>query len=580
MRHVLLVWIAATVGAPLAAQEHAGGSQAAAVARSVHRDLSCSSCHIDGGEMERRSPGTAGPVQSCASCHVAALRSYQSGVHATNDSAGRGIPAATCVSCHTAHSVRAAADPASPAHRQRVAGTCARCHVAARAAYDSSVHAVALRRGALNAATCVDCHNSHAVLQPRDERAPTSPLRVSLMTCASCHANVRLTEKHGLPPAVVRDYQQSIHGLSGAIGDRRAANCSSCHGVHDIRPSNDPSSRIHPTNLPATCGSCHVGAGAAFARGGIHHAPSARGHRLVDTVRRMYVATIVVLLGAMLLHNAIDFAGRWRRRRHAAAPHIGNRGAYLRFTQGERIQHWVLASSFMTLVLTGFALKFGWAIPGMPGIWNVTLRAWGHRVAAVVFLALAVYHVGYLLFSTRGRATARALWPRFDRAANVVCCLASCVRLGPPSVSDWRDLVRTVRYSLGRETTPARFGRFSYAEKMEYFALVWGSIVMAVSGLALWFETAFLNRFPYWAIELAATIHLYEAILASLAIVVWHFYFTLFNPDVFPVSRVMFTGLIGAEEQAREHPLDSESAHLPLTSENDRSSTKDELSSK
>lgn len=289
---------------------------------------------------------------------------------------------------------------------------------------------------------------------------------------------------------------------------------------------------------------------------------------------------IVVLVGAMLFHNAIDFAGRARRRRRATPSHVENEGAFLRFTLGERIQHWVLASTFMTLVLTGFALKFGWTLPGVADSWNVVLRAWGHRVAAVIFLALSVYHVGYLLLTTRGRATARALWPRFDRAANVVCCLASCVRLGPPSVSDWRDLVHTVRYNLGREAAPARMGRFSYAEKMEYFALVWGSIVMAVTGLALWFATPFLNRFPYWAIELATTIHLYEAILASLAIVVWHFYFTLFNPDVFPVSRVMFTGQIGAEEQAREHPLDSESPHLTLTSESDRPSTKDEHSSK
>ena len=581
MRSSLLVGILFACASGAAAQDHSGGSQRAALGRSVHRELSCSSCHVGGGEMEGRSPGSAEPVESCVSCHAEARRSYQRGVHATNDREGRGIPAATCVSCHTAHSVRAAADPGSPVHRQRVAATCARCHAGVAAAYDSSTHAAALRRGALQAATCVDCHDAHAAAAPRDDRAPTSALRLSLTTCASCHANVRLASQYELPPAVVRDYQRSIHGLSGAMGDRRAANCASCHGAHAILPARDPASTVHPDRLPVTCGSCHVGAGPTFARGGVHHAPLLPGHRLVDTVRRMYLVMIVALIGAMLLHNGIDFAARLRRRRASRTPTAESpAGEVLRFTVGERVQHWLLVASFMTLVLTGFALQFAWAIPGVAAQTIVSARAVGHRVAAVVFMALALYHVGYLLLTRRGRATARALWPRFSRAADVACCLACCVRLGPPSVSDWRDLVRTVRYNLGRVPSPARFGRFTYAEKMEYFALVWGAIVMAVTGLALWFETAFLNRFPYWAIELATTIHLYEAILASLAIVVWHFYFTLFNPDVFPGSRAMFTGRISAEEQAREHPLDSDSPHLGLTSQGEPSSRKDELSSK
>ena len=578
MRLALMAAAVATLaGERLLAQEggHDGGRQAATLARSAHRTVPCANCHVGGG-MEGEG-GNA--IRSCASCHAKAFREVAVDEHGR--ARERGVPAPTCASCHgRAHQVRAVSDPLSMVHPRRVGTTCGSCHMLAAAAYDSSVHAAAVRGGSTHAPSCISCHGGHAIARARDDRARTSPSRVSLATCATCHANIRLTEKHGLAPAVVRDYQQSVHGLASAIGDRRVANCASCHGTHAIRPSTDPSSTIHPANLGTTCGSCHVGAGAAFARGGVHHAPTVREHRLVDTVRRMYLGTIVILIGAMLFHNGIDFVARLRRRRAFPSTHAANSDAYLRFTRGERVQHWVLAGSFITLALTGFALKFGWTIPGVPGMWNATLRSWSHRIAAIVFMALAVYHVGYLLFTARGRATGRALWPRFNRAADAVCCLASCIRLGPPSVSDWRDLVRTVRYNLGRTATPASFGRFSYAEKMEYFALVWGSVVMALTGLALWFETAFLNRFPYWAIELATMIHLYEAILATLAIVVWHFYFTLFNPDVFPISRVMFTGRIGAEEQAREHPLDSESPHVTLTSESDRPSTKDEHSSK
>ena len=79
---------------------------------------------------------------------------------------------------------------------------------------------------------------------------------------------------------------------------------------------------------------------------------------------------------------------------------------------------------------------------------------------------------------------------------------------------------------------------------------------MIVTGLILWFETPFLNRFPYWAIELATSVHYYEAILAALSIIVWHFYFTIFNPDVFPLSKTMITGEIDREEMERNHSLE------------------------
>ena len=619
-RH-LPVFLALVLASRLAdAQEvhRSAASQAQALAGSVHRSLGCQSCHGEGA-MEMRA--AADPIAACTSCHATAqvmatdnhgtarargnttaptcvtchgshdvlpgsdersrtfpaavngrcggchtpaLRTYGAGVHATAQSGlAAGSPAANCAACHAPHDVRRAADSTSTVSRTGVAATCGACHQQAGADYDVSVHATALRRGSIHAATCVDCHSSHAIRPGRQEDAPTAPLRVALATCGSCHDNVQLTRAHALPP-VVGDYRASFHGLSAALGDRRVANCASCHGIHDIRPSWDPQSRIHPDNTPATCGACHSGVTATFARGGVHHAPDTPGHRFVDVTRAMYAALIVVLIALMAAHNALDFRRRWRDRQAehramaaAASAHTGALpGVYVRFTRNERVQHWVLAGSFVTLVVTGFALKFGWNLPGVAPQTGALLRAWGHRVAAVVLLALGAYHLGYLAFTRRGRATVRALWPRFDRAANVVCCAASCVRLGPPSVSDWRDLVQMVRYNLGRTRNRPRFGRFTYAEKMEYFALLWGTVIMAVSGFVLWFEVPFLNRFPYWTLELATVVHLYEAILASLAIVVWHFYFTIVRPDVFPLSTAMITGTVSMHEMQREHPAE------------------------
>ena len=178
------------------------------------------------------------------------------------------------------------------------------------------------------------------------------------------------------------------------------------------------------------------------------------------------------------------------------------------------------------------------------------------RGAAVLFIGLAVYHLGYLAFTARGRQTLRAMLPRLRGAADAACCVAACFRLGPPSTSDWRSLVQTVRYNLGLARERPQQGRFAYAEKMEYFALLWGGVVMIGAGLALWFEVPFLNRYPFWSYQLATVVHLYEALLATLAILVWHFYFTMFNPDVFPISKAMITGQVTREEMVRDHPAE------------------------
>lgn len=521
---------------------------------------SCVTCHGSHDVLSLRDPlSRTNPVnvnEQCGTCHKSALTTFREGVHAVaggpND-----LDRPTCTSCHTAHNVARPDRDWSTVAPVRVATTCATCHHEAAVQYSGSVHAIATARRAPHGGTCVDCHGGHAIRPAADPSSPTSVLQVAGATCANCHGSVRLTEMHRLPAGVVADFRGSFHGLAGALGDRRVANCASCHGYHEVRPSWDPRSRIAPVNLPATCGQCHTGAVQGFARGGIHHLPRTFGHRLVDLARLMYRMMIVGVIGLMVLHNAIDFFRRWRDRRtlrhHAASAQPFEPRTYQRFTLNERIQHWLLAGSFITLAVTGFALTEGWNVPWVEGQTGATLRAATHRAAAVVFMALAVYHVAYLAFTRRGRHTIRDMVPRVRNAATLVCCAASCLRLGPPSPSDWRTLIHTVKYNLGLTSERPRHGRFTYAEKMEYFALAWGAVVMIGTGLALWFEVPFLNRFPFWSFELATVVHLYEALLASLAIVVWHFYFTMFNPDVFPMSRAMMTGQLTREEMEREH---------------------------
>jgi cytochrome b subunit of formate dehydrogenase len=472
--------------------------------------------------------------------------------------------------------------------------TCADCHKPQMAVFAESIHAVSVDEAKPNAASCVACHGSHDVLAVANPQSPVSRWRVTEATCARCHDREVLSPDRGAPRNFVADYRQSFHGLSAALGDRRVANCASCHSYHAILPSDNPLSTVNRKNLVQTCGACHAGAtGATFATGGVHYNPDVTGFRIVDFVRAMYLMMITLAIGFMLTHNAIDLYGRLRDRfrrkkremakktesgesnsgqpRPSEGEQIGGNKSesslkfepkaetkYPRFTLNERIQHWTLAASFFLLVVTGFALKYTWQAPFLEAQEWALWRGFLHRAAATVFIALSVYHVAFMLLTRRGRDNLRAFLPKFRTVRDILCGCAACFRLGPPSVADWKNLIQIVKYNLGFAPAPPAMGRFNYAEKLEYFGLVWGSTVMIITGLVLWFETPFLNRFPYWGIELATAVHYYEAILATLSILVWHFYFTIFNPDVFPLSRAMITGEIDREEMERNHRLELE----------------------
>jgi cytochrome b subunit of formate dehydrogenase len=123
---------------------------------------------------------------------------------------------------------------------------------------------------------------------------------------------------------------------------------------------------------------------------------------------------------------------------------------------------------------------------------------------------------------------------------------------------DLKDIVGTLRYYAGRTRERPRFGRFSYVEKTEYWALVWGTGVMGLTGVVMWFQDPFIALLTKLGWDAARTVHFYEAILATLAIVVWHLYFVIFNPDVYPMNVAWIKGTITEEEMEEEHPLELE----------------------
>lgn len=187
------------------------------------------------------------------------------------------------------------------------------------------------------------------------------------------------------------------------------------------------------------------------------------------------------------------------------------------------------------LAVSGFALKYPqafWVEWMLDSPVAFLARGYAHRVAAIVFVVLSLYHFYYLFLTRRGRTKLRAM---------------------KPSLQDLRDLGGQMAYYVGLRKKPARLPHFSYAEKLEYLALVWGSIIMVATGVILWFEEQALGWMPKWAWDLSELIHLYEAWLASLSILVWHLYFVMFRPSGHGLSFAMFTGDLTEEEMHHEH---------------------------
>ncbi len=412
--------------------------------------------------------------------------------------------------------------------------TCGQCHSEIAKVYLSSIHGQAMQAGAEDAPFCTDCHGEHLILGPQEAASPVSAARVSSVTCGRCHSDERLEARYNLPADRVPSYATSYHGLALRAGSQTVANCASCHGIHNIFPSTDPRSTVHPANLAHTCGNCHAGAGSRFAIGPVHvRSSSASVHPVVRWIRLIYLVLIPLTIGFMLTHHALDFLSKLLRRR-PLIPQTGEEVA--RMGLHFRIAHWMVAVSFPLLVWTGFALTYpdAWWARAL-GYWEGGISARGglHRIAAVVLMVACVYHVVHLLVSRRDRVILRFLIPARE---------------------DARQLLAVLRYNLGLSDQPPQFGKFSYAEKIEYLAFVWGTLVMAVSGLLLWFNSFTLRHFPKWATDAATAIHFYEAILAALSILIWHFYLTVFDPDVYPMDRSWITGKTSGEHVRHYRP--------------------------
>jgi cytochrome b subunit of formate dehydrogenase len=508
----------------------------------------CEDCHGGAHEVlagdDKKSPVNHSNIPAtCGRCHgqkflmesngesAQAFLSYQESVH------GRAVEngsqkAAVCTDCHGAHEILPASDAKSPIYKASVPVTCGKCHAQIATTFNQSIHGQAIARGNQLAPVCTDCHGIHSIKKHTDPNSPAAEQNLSRDTCARCHEGVRLSQEFGVPGGRVTSYFDSYHGLAAEGGSVVAANCSSCHGVHNILPSSDARSTINKANLDATCGKCHTGVTQQFTLTKVHMDQGLThdtGTVVVRWVRLIYILLIVAVIGAMFLHNAIIWRAKAIAKRRVQNPFM------TRMTVNQRWQHLILLTSFIVLVITGFALKFpnSW-IAEMLGN-GERLRSVVHRVAGVVLIAAGIYHVFYLAMTREGR---KLIWDFAPRPKDVF------------------DAWGTMRYYLGLSKVRPQFGRFNYAEKAEYWALVWGTGLMGVTGVMMWAKVWVGNLTARWWVDVATAIHFYEAILATLAIVVWHFYQVFLDPDVYPMNWAWWDGKMPVEQYRHEHGLD------------------------
>jgi cytochrome b subunit of formate dehydrogenase len=515
----------------------------AVLASSAHADLTCVDCHQDITAIPH---GAHVQPVDCGRCHyVEPLPSPETkrqkhGLHQRiREQHVKGAP--SCAECHGAHDVKPARAADSRVNRRNLPATCGACHRAIARDYLQSIHGAALMRGNPDVPSCADCHPEH----PRDigRHGLAGVARAGVVaTCIACHEDPGLQRRYALPAGRLASYLGSYHGAATELGSSHTANCASCHGAHLILPSSDPRSTINRANLARTCGHCHPGAGVNFAIGTIHLQPSPQRDRAVFWVKVAYLLFIAGLMLSFLSYIGLDLIARVGRRFGPAARHAPGEQEpqFERLTLVQRIQHWVLIASFVTLIITGFPVLFPLS-PISRGVvmalGGVGARAIVHRAAALVLIALVAFHVLYVLFSRRGYWEFRQLLP------------------GP---RDARDIAHMLGFYFGFASTRPAFDRYNYIEKFEYLAVGWGSVAMISSGALLWSPSFTLAVFPKWVMDIALVIHSWEAILAFLAIIIWHMYNVHFNPSVFPMSRIWLTGKIGLHELKENHPLEHE----------------------
>ena len=530
--------------------------------------------------------------KSCGGCHDVNERAES--LHYNRSDPTADAQTADCLSCHLKGAAFAADGTIKKVPAAVTDESCANCHPDVAEGLAQGVHGRRDKKPG-DHPNCITCHGGD----------PHNIVPVSKMTrrdkaalCSSCHRDSARMERYKVSTEAVPSYEAGYHGkYLLRFGDDRSATCTDCHEHHRVLDPANYNSPINRNGITKTCSQCHSGASLSFCMSGANHLwlkmdehPLLRLEHL--SLRVLTYGVLAFLLGLIALDlrrkvfcpQCRPRAGRLAASMVAASlsaltagivmavvgaegaewawtvavgtmalayvvyfiRRIGPKGdpseqTYVRFTASQRAQHIALAASFTVLVLTGMPLRFaevGWShylhllFGGFEG------ARIAHRVAAVVLTGTWIWHGFHLIYLWRKAGFSLRSWTMV------------------PTRKDFADFVDTVKYGLGLRDQPPQYDRFQFREKFDYFAVYWGMPIMVLSGLVLWFPVYFGNTLSQFAFAVAYIAHSDEALLALLAILVWHLYNTHFDPEHFPMSKVWYSGVLTDSEMQREHPVE------------------------
>jgi cytochrome b subunit of formate dehydrogenase len=354
--------------------------------------------------------------------------------------------------------------------------------------------------------------------------------------CGRCHAEEAET------------FFATFHGKVSRLGGEIAAKCYDCHGTHGILPPTEPDSMLSRDNVVDTCGQCHEGSHRQFA-GYLTHATHHDSDRYPYLFWAFWgmTALLVGTLSFALLHTLAWVTrlllNRKEWKAHKAMARRRDQKFYRRFSRAQRTMHLLMMLSFFTLALTGMALKFsymGWAQTTSRLLGGFDSMGFLHRIAAIVLFGVFFAHLTDVV---RRKKASGKTWLQMIA--------------GPDSIifngRDLREFPQSVKWFFGRGPRP-NYGRYTYWEKFDYFAVFWGVAIIGSTGLVLWLPELFTYVVPGWAINVATIVHSDEALLAVGFIFTIHFFNTHFRPDKFPIDPVIFTGRVSVEELKFDKP--------------------------
>lgn len=489
----------------------------------------CARCHREGGQAAIRYQGPEEHIVEKYTMSIHGKGLLESGLTVT----------ATCTDCHSPHKELPRSDPESTVHPTHIAETCGKCHDGIYEKFQGSVHSAVGNsdyeqrrvRGMPELPHCDNCHPAHAA-----SRTDVPEFQLGIMQqCGQCHEEVTET------------YFDTFHGQASELGDATKAKCYDCHGAHDILPPDNPKSRLSHENIVQTCGTCHPGSHRQFA-GYLTHAT----HHDPDKYPALYytfwfmTSLLVGTFGFFGLHTLLWFPRSLKLRREFRAEVEAEQSTgrqFLRFSSFHRKMHLVVIVSFFGLAITGMTLKFSytaWAQVLARMLGGTETAGWIHRICAIITFGYFATHLWDVWRKFRSREG--SAWRFFFGPETIL-----------PKPSDVAELFGTVKWFLGYGPRP-RYGKWTYWEKFDYFAVFWGVAVIGTTGLCLWFPELFTRFLPGWSINVAKIIHSDEALLATGFIFTIHFFNTHFRPEKFPMDPVIFTGRMSVEELKHDKP--------------------------